>query len=228
MTAEEIRNVIIVGSDAGGHTAAVHGLEPAAHPLDAESPVDIPGGTGIEARNAVTRSIDSELLADEGGGVEIGEQAWRRHCVALVLELIGGYIEDDVDRVAQVIHQVGESGHVGEVLAEATRFTAYLAAEARAAGARLRAEQIRKGMLARLAATVPPHHELAVSTALDALFEGRFCAAGAAFGDGPAGDLIALHALTAFTAMLGTHVSEPGEFTAARLAAFASAIRPRG
>ncbi|WP_326836912.1 hypothetical protein VSH64_18765 [Amycolatopsis rhabdoformis] len=153
--------------------------------------------------------------------------AGRRECAALVFELIGGYVEDDADRVAQIARRVDRSGRVGEVLAEATRFAAYLTAEARAAGVRLRAGQIRRGVLSRLAATVPPHHELAVSTALDALFAGRFPAAAAAFGDGPAGDLIALHALTAFTAMLGVRVSEPGEFTSANLAALASVLHPR-
>ncbi|MEV8612958.1 hypothetical protein AB0383_34420 [Amycolatopsis sp. NPDC051373] len=166
--------------------------------------------------------------ADErGSGAKIGEQARRSRCAALVFDLIGGYVEDDVGRIARVIRQVGASGRVGEVLAEATRFAAYLTAEARAAGVRLRAAQIRTGVLSRLAATVPPHHELAVSTALDALFEGRFPAAAASFGDGPAGDLIALHALTAFTAMLGIRVSAPGEFTSANLALLASVLHPR-
>ncbi|MET7992756.1 hypothetical protein ABZU76_17855 [Amycolatopsis sp. NPDC005232] len=160
-------------------------------------------------------------------GVKIGGQVDRRECAALVFELIGGYVEGDADRVAQVTRQVGASARVGEVLAEATRFAAYLTAEARAAGARLKARQIRTGVLSRLAATVPPHHELAVSAALDALFEGRFHAAAAAFGDGPAGDLIALHALTAFTAMLGIRVAAPGEFTSANLAALASILHRR-
>ncbi|WP_434533312.1 hypothetical protein [Amycolatopsis carbonis] len=235
MAAQEIRNLIILGSDHGGYTAAVHRtrgqLEPLVLQVGTEPLLDTQGETGIGGGGAVTGSVDGELLTDEGndrgGGAKIGEQACRRQCAALVFELIGGYLEDDVDRVAQVIRQVGASGRVGEVLAEATRFTAYLTAEARAAGVRLRAEQIRKGVLSRLGATVPPHHEFAVSTALDALFEGRIYAAATAFGHGSAGDLIALHALTAFTAMLGLHVSAAGEFTSANLAAFASVMRPR-
>lgn len=235
MAAEEIRNLFIVGSDHRGYTAAVHRtrgrLEPLVLEVGAEPLLATQDGTGLDGCGVATGSVDSELLTGEvdgrGGGAKIGEQASRRQSAALVFELIGGYVEDDVDRVTQVIRQVGTSGRVGEVLAEATRFTAYLAAEARAAGVRLRAEQIRKGVLSRLGATVPPHHELAVSTALDALFEGRFYAATTAFGDGSAGDLIALHALTAFTAVLGLHVSAAGEFTSANLVAFASVMRPR-
>jgi hypothetical protein len=228
MAAEEIMSPIIVGSVPAGHPAAEcqtrAQLEPLVLHAIAESPVPAQDGMGIEERVAITSSIDGE----REGGAKIGEQASRRQCAALVFELISGYVEDDAHRVARVTRQVGVSGRVGEVLAEATRFTAYLTAEARAAGARLRVEQIRTGVLSRLAATVPPHHEMAVSNALDALFEGRFHAAATAFGEGSAGHLIALHALAAFTAVLGTHVSAPGEFTSVIFTAFASVMHLHG
>ncbi|QRP42691.1 hypothetical protein [Amycolatopsis sp. FDAARGOS 1241] len=233
MAAEEIRNLIIIGSGAASDTATIYGRRPqlasSLLKVVTESLLETQGGTGTGGCAMDTGSVDGPLLTDgdDEGGVKLGEQAHRRQCAALLFELIGGYVEGDADRVAQVAGQVDASGRVGEVLAEATRFTSYLTAEARAAGARLRAERIRAGVLSRLAPTVPPHHELAVSAALDALFEGRFRAAAAAFGDGSAGDLIALHALAAFTAMLGAHAFAPGEFTSANLVALASVMRPR-
>lgn len=212
------------GSGPAGHAAAECRPRAQLEPLDLRAVAEPPGAArdeiGIEERAVVTSSTE--------GDAETGEQAGRRQCAALVFELIGGYIAEDAHWVARVIRQVGLSGRVSEVLAEATRFTAYLTAEARAAGARLKGEQIRTGVLSRLAATVPPHHELAVSNALDALFEGRFRTAAAEFGEGSDGDLIALHALAAFAAMLGTHVSAPGEFTSAILTAFASVMHSRG
>jgi hypothetical protein len=161
--------------------------------------------------------IFDQLFAEED--VDTGNGAGRRgQLAALVFDLIGAYLDENADRVAQIAGQVAATDMVGEVLAEAARFTRFLTMQGQALGARLRVDEIRTAVLSRLSATLPPHHELAVATALDHFLDGRADDAVAAFGDGPAGDLIVLHTLTAYTAVLGTHLYAPGEFTSANLA----------
>jgi hypothetical protein len=114
------------------------------------------------------------------------------------------------------------------VVTEALRFTAFLTQQGQAVGAHLPVDEVRTVVLARLSTTLPPHQELAVSTGLDHFLAGRSTDAVTAFGDGPDGDLIALHTLTAYTAVLGTHLCAPGEFTSANLAAMGSLMHQRG
>lgn len=165
---------------------------------------------------------------DEDQDAEAGDGTGRRgQCAALVFDLIGGYLDDAPDRVAQIAGQVRATGLVGEVLQEALRFTAFLTMQGEAAGTRLPADAVRTAVLAKLGTTLPPHHELAVSTALDLFLSDRPADAVTAFGDGPDGDLLALHAVTAYTAVLGTHLAPPGEFTSTALAAMGALMHHR-
>lgn len=145
-----------------------------------------------------------------------------------MFDLIGGYLDADTDRVAQIAGQARPTGTVGDVLTEALRFNAFLTLHARATGyPPVRRRGPHHGP-DRLGATPPPHHELAVATALDHFLAGRAADAVAAFGDGPEGDLIALHTLAAYTAVPGTHLFEPGEFTSTNLAVLGSLMYQHG
>ncbi|HEY3692844.1 MAG TPA: hypothetical protein VGL46_21590 [Pseudonocardiaceae bacterium] len=193
-------------------------------------------GDTIEALHGKTdlQVGEEALLAGDGPATDVtdepdhnGEQDLRRVLSALVFDLIGGYLDEDADRVAQIAGQVRATGRVGEALSEALRFVGFLTQQGRAVGARLRVEEIRSAVLSRLSVTLPPHYELAVSAALDLFLAGRADEAVAAFGEGPDGDMIALHALTAYGAMLGEHLYAPGAFTSDNLAIMGALMSQR-
>jgi hypothetical protein len=120
------------------------------------------------------------------------------------------------------------SRRTGPAFEEMLRFAGFLTGQARAEGIVLDAEETRAAVLARLSIVLPPHHELAVATALDCFSAGRTAEAVAAFGAGPDGDLLALHSLAAYTAALGTLLFAPGEFTAASVLVLGGLIDPAG
>jgi hypothetical protein len=181
-----------------------------------------------DAGDAGDDGLFDALFAHDESDDGDDEQEPRRVLSALVFDLIGGYLDEDADRVAQIAGQISATGQVGEALSEALRFVAFLSLQGRTVGARLRVEEIRAAVLARVSVTLAPHHELAVSAALDHLLAGRTDEAVDAFGEGAAGDLIALHTLTAYGAMLGEHLCGPGEFTSANLAVMAALMSQRG
>ena len=160
-----------------------------------------------------------------GDSRETDEETLARlnRAAALSLDLVGGYIDGNAARVAKAVEQITAYDAVDNALFEATRFAEDVATHRTA----FSADDIRQAVLTRLKATVPLEQDVAISAALDHCLAGRFDQARDVFGQGDAGNLAALHVIAAYTAMLGLHTSEPGEFTSGHMAYIAELVSYR-
>lgn len=165
-------------------------------------------GVEIAAAAPVPGALAADT-ADDAKQVRLAE---------LAFDLIAGYADARPDQVREAAAQIYAARAADEVLVEVIRFTAFVAAHARTTEAALapRAEA-RANVLSLLAATVPPHEEIAAVAAIDGLREGDVQSALEILVAGPGGATLAAHTFAAHTAVLAAEVCVPGGFTTSGL-----------